>query len=120
MIRAYWFMRIMPDNFEYCKNLERRMRVSSFDADEPYIPLSCRTPLACELMPFPIDGVPRGFEGYLQEWVELGELDKEDVAMLKESVRDDIVREAYSELEKRPELKPTLERAREVVARVGY
>jgi hypothetical protein len=120
MIRSYWFMRTMPDNFEYLKNLERRMRVNSFDAEEPFIPLSCRTPLACELMPFPPDGVPTGFDGYLQEWVELGELDQDDVAMLKESLRTDIVREAFSELESRAELKPLLQRAREVTARIGY
>jgi hypothetical protein len=120
MIRSYWFMRTMPDNFEYLRNLERRMRVNSFDAEEPFIPLSCRTPLACELMPFPPDGVPTGFDGYLQEWVELGELDQDDVAMLKESLRTDIVREAFSELESRAELKPLLQRAREVTARIGY
>jgi ABC-type amino acid transport substrate-binding protein len=120
MIRAYWFMRIMPDNFDYLHNLERRMRHQSFDAEEPLIPLSCRTPMACELMPFPVDGQPSGFDNYLKEWVELGELDSEDVAMLKESLRVDIVREAFSELEARKELKQPLARAREVAARIGY
>ncbi|HEX6512872.1 MAG TPA: ABC transporter substrate-binding protein [Chloroflexota bacterium] len=120
MIRAYWFMRIMPDNFNYLNNLERRMRHQSFDPEEQVIPLSCRTPLSCELMPFPIDGQATGFDTYLKEWVELGELDEEDVAVLQESVRQDIAREAFSELQARAELKSTLERAREVASRIGY
>ena len=120
MIRAYWFMRTMPENFDYLHNLEQRMRYSSFDAEEPLIPLSCRTPLACELMPFPADGQASGFEGYLKEWVELGELDEEDCATLKESLRTDITREAFSELQARASLKDALARARQVEAKVGY
>ena len=120
MIRAYWFMRIMPDNFAYLNNLERRMRHQSFDPEEQVIPLSCRTPLACELMPFPADGQASGFDKYLKEWVELGELDDEDCATLQESLRSDIVREAFSELQSRAGLKDQLARAREVAARIGY
>jgi hypothetical protein len=96
------------------------MRVQSFDAEEPNIPLSCRTPLACELMPFPYDGQASGFEGYLKEWVELGELDDDDVAMLQESLRTDITREAYSELQARSTLKEQLARAQDVASRIGY
>jgi len=120
MIRAYWFMRIMPENFGYLTNLEKRMRYQSFDPEEPNIPLACGTPLACELMPFPYDGQATGFEGYLKEWVELGELDDEDVATLQESLRTDITREAYSELAARADLKDHLARVKEVSARIGY
>lgn len=120
MIRAYWFMRIMPENFNYLENLERRMRLQSFDTEEQVIPLSCRTPFACELMPFPYDGQASGFEGYLKEWVELGELDDDDLATLHESLRTDITREAFSELAARSDLKDHLSRAKEVAARVGY
>jgi len=120
MIRAYWFMRTMPENFTYLNNLEKRMRHQSFDLEEQVIPLSCRTPLSCELMPFPYDGQASGFEGYLKEWVELGELDEEDVAMLQESLRTDITREAYAELQARSTLKEQLARAQEVAARIGY
>lgn len=120
MIRAYWFMRIMPDNFQYLHALEKRMRHQSFDAEEQVIPLSCRTPLACELMPFPYDGQASGFDGYLKEWVQLGELDEEDVATLQDSLRTDITREAFSELAARADLGEVLGRAKEVAARVGY
>ncbi len=120
MIRAYWFMRIMPENFAYLNAMEKRMRAASFDAEEPHIPLSCKSPLACELMPFPFDGQATGFDEYLQEWVQLGELDQEDVATLNESLRSDLVREAFSELESRKELQATLARAKEVTQRVGY
>jgi hypothetical protein len=120
MIRAYWFMRTMPDNFRYLHNLERRMRMLSHDPEERTIRLSCETPADCEHMPFPIDGLPSGFEGYLQEWVDLGELDQDDAHCLKDSLRLDITREAFEELSGRNELKPELERAREVVDRIGF
>src|SRR5262249_4465231 len=79
MIRAYSLMRLMPENHHYLVNLERRRRLLSYDPEEQKILLSCRTPENCEEMPFPIDGMPSGFAGYLQEWVDLGELDQEDV-----------------------------------------
>ncbi len=120
MIRAYWFMRIMPDNHNYLVNLERRRRFLSYDPEERVIPLSCRTPENCEEMPFPVDGMPSGFEGYLQEWVDLGELDQEDVRCLDESLRLDFCEAAFAELSARPELQPEIERARAVVERVGF
>ncbi|HLH22108.1 MAG TPA: ABC transporter substrate-binding protein [Chloroflexota bacterium] len=120
MIRAYWFMRIMPDNHGYLVNLERRRRLLSYDPDERTIPLSCRTPEMCEEMPFPIDGMPSGFEGYLQEWVDLGELDQDDVRCLDQSLRLDFAEGAFAELAARPELQPELARARAVAERVGF
>lgn len=120
MIRAYWFMRIMPDNFRYLNNLERRMRMQSFDPEERTIPLSCRTPAHCEEMPFPIDGMPSNFEDYLQEWVDLGELDKADVDCLDSSLRLEITRAAFDDLAARPELRDELQRAREVAGRIGF
>src|SRR5262249_34656417 len=106
MIRSYWFMRIMPDNHRYLANLERRRRMLSSDPEERVIPLSCKTPAMCEEMPFPVDGMPSGFAGYLQEWVDLGELDQEDVRHLDESLRLDITEAAFAELAARPELQP--------------
>lgn len=120
MIRSYWFMRTMPENFRYLHNLERRMRALSYDPEEQRIPLTCDSPEACELMPFPIDGLPSGFEGYLQEWVDLGELDQEDVKTLERSLHLDFCKEAFQELSARPELQPELERVRAVVNRLGF
>ena len=120
MIRAYWFMRTMPENHRYLISLERRMRMQSHDPEERAIALSCRTPAHCEEMPFPIDGMPSNFEGYLQEWVDLGELEPADLEFLQQSLRLDITKAAFDELAGRPELQPELERAREVAGRIGF
>jgi hypothetical protein len=120
MIRAYWFMRLMPENHHYLVNLERRRRLLSHDPEEQKILLSCRTPENCEEMPFPIDGMPSGFAGYLQEWVDLGELDQEDVRCLDQSLRLEYAEEAFAELSARPELQADLARVRGVVQRVGF
>jgi hypothetical protein len=110
----------MPDHYVYLRNLERRMRMQSNDPEERTIPLSMRSPDHCERMPFPIDGLASGFDGYLQEWVDLGELDQEDARMIEQSVRADITQQAFDDLAQREELKPQLERMRDVVRRVGY
>jgi len=120
MIRAYWFMRLMPENHHYLVNLERRRRLLSYDPEEQKILLSCRTPENCEEMPFPIDGMPSGFAGYLQEWVDLGELDQEDVRCLDQSLRLEHAEEAFAELSARPELQADLARVRGVVQRIGF
>jgi hypothetical protein len=120
MIRSYWFMRTMPDNYGYLSNLERRMRTLSHDPEEQVIPLSCRTTAHCEEMPFPIDGMPSNFDGYLQEWVDLGELEEEDTKHLEESLRLDITKEAFEELANDPQRQPELERVKEVVSRIGF
>lgn len=52
--------------------------------------------------------------------VEIGELDKEEVAILQESLRTDIPREAFSELRTRTTLEEQLARAMQVVEKVGY
>ena len=120
MIRSYWFMRTMPDNFRYVHNLERRMRMQSHDPEERTIRLSCETPAHCEEMPFPIDGMPSNFEDYLQEWVDLGELEVEDTKCLEQSLRLDVTKAAFDDLAARPELQPDLDRAREVAKRIGF
>jgi hypothetical protein len=120
MIRAYWFIRTQPDNFMYLVNMERRMRLASFDPDEHSIPLSFRSPLTCELQPFPVDGVASGFDDYIQEMVALGEIDREDAGVLTDSLRLDVAREAFAELKGRPDLAFQLSRIRDVTQRLGY
>jgi hypothetical protein len=68
----------------------------------------------------PVDGMPSGFEGYLQEWVDLGELDQEDVRCLDQSLRLDYSEAAFAELSARPALQPEIARARAVAQRVGF
>jgi hypothetical protein len=70
------------------------------------------------MMPFPIDGLPTGFDQYLDEAAALGNieghLDPEDIARL------DLAKEAYAELAARPAVAGDLKRVQDVVARVGY
>ena len=121
MIRSYWFVRTMPENLPYVSNLERRLRLAAHDPDERNSPyLACASIESNERMPFPIDGIPTGLEEYLQSMVDVGELDAEDARYLEESLALDVAREAFRDLESREELAPALNRAREVVQRVGY
>jgi hypothetical protein len=144
MIRAYWLMRTMPDNFFYVHQLERRMRLRpvldagvplpnpdttgndrrarmrSFDPDEPQVRPICRSPERCERLPLPIDGQPAPFGAYFDELVEIGELERADLETLDDSVRLDIARDAFQNLAGRAELADELRRAREVAERVGY
>jgi hypothetical protein len=144
LIRTYWFMRTMPDNFRYLNSLERRLRLRpiedagialpnpgtiagdrrgrmrSFDPEECLVPPLSRTPRHCEELPFPIDGLPSGFDDYVRQCISTGELDEEDVNALEDSLCLDITREAFAELAARPELQSDLRRVREVAGRVGF
>jgi hypothetical protein len=120
MIHSYWFTRIMPDNFRYLHNLERRMRMASYDPDERTIALSVQTPQQAEEMPFPIEGTASGLEEYLQESVDLGEIETADVDQLESSLRLDFAADAYQSLASRPELQGELAHMRAVEARLGY
>lgn len=120
MIRSYWFVRTVPENLRYLSNLERRMRHCSPSEEERVCPLSWASPADCEHMPFPLDGVATGFEAYMQECIDLGEVDREDAEWLERSLRLDIARGAFEELAGREQLQPELERAREVARRLGY
>ena len=98
--------------------MERRLRRDSHDEDERARLAQFDSGAQAEMMPFPIDGLPTGFDQYLDEAAVLGNidghLDAEDIAKL------DLAREAYAELASRPELEGDLRRVEEVVARVGY
>jgi hypothetical protein len=74
MIRSYWFVRDMPKNFEYIRQLEKRLRYDSADPEERKIKISSAAPVDLEAMPFPIDGRATGFEDMLAEEEKLGEL----------------------------------------------
>jgi ABC-type nitrate/sulfonate/bicarbonate transport system substrate-binding protein len=117
MIRAYWFVRI-KDNFPVTQAMERRLRRDSPDEDERARMAQFGSAAQAEMMPFPIDGLPTGFDQYLAEAQVLGNIDgpmdPADISKL------DFAKEAFMELSGRPELAADLDTMREVVARIGY
>jgi hypothetical protein len=77
------------------------------------------SPESAEVQPFPIDGVPTGFDAMLNEEKEAGELDF-GVPPVREVCALDLVREAFQELMHRENIKAAYERANAVVQRLGY
>ena len=119
MIRVYWFFRDQPKNFSYIYNLEKRLRFQSPEPGECETRFANASPEICERWPFPIDGLPSGFEALLEEEREAGQLNYE-VPPIREVCALDLVREAFRELTAREELKPEFERAQAVMQRFGY
>ncbi|MBI2986652.1 MAG: ABC transporter substrate-binding protein [Deltaproteobacteria bacterium] len=119
MIRAYWFMRDPDRNYNYIYNLEKRLRQQSPDAEERTMKFTFHSPLRMEGMPFPIDGLPTGFEDLLREEKAAGDLNY-DVPAIEDVCALDLVKEAFNELKERKELKGDLERASAVAERYGY
>jgi len=118
MIRAYWFLRTMPDNVQVTQAIELRLRRYSPDPDEPKRMAQFGSPEHAERMPFPIDGNASGFEQYLKEAVALGTLP--EYIEPSEITRLDLAAEAFADLSAQPERQPELERVKQVVARFGY
>jgi hypothetical protein len=120
MIRAYWFIRDMPKNYEYVTNLEKRLRFFSPDPEERIVENNPRRSARdLEAMPFPIDGLATGFEDMLKEEERLGELNYK-VPAIKDVCAQDLVKEAYRELIQRAELGPEHQRLTEVSRKWGY
>ena len=119
MIRVYWFFRDQPKNFFYLHNLEKRLRFQSADEEESTTRFAIDSPENAEAQPFPIDGVPTGFDALLEEIGEAGELDY-NVPPINEVCALDLVRESFQELIQRHELKTEFEQAKRVVERLGY
>ena len=119
MIRVYWFIRTQRENFSYLASLEKRLRFQSADPEESTTRFVMGSPESAEVQPFPIDGLATGFEAFLEEEKEAGELNYE-VPPIREVCALDLVREAFQELMQREELKPEYERANAVVKRLGY
>jgi hypothetical protein len=118
MIRAYWFLRTMPDNISVTTAVERRLRRYSPDPDEPGRMLQFGSAEHAERMPFPIDGNATGFEQYLRESVALRTLP--EYIEPSEITRLDLAAEAFADLSSREERKPELARVQQVVDRFGY
>jgi ABC-type nitrate/sulfonate/bicarbonate transport system substrate-binding protein len=118
MIRAYWFVRDMPKNYEYISNLEKRLRLSSPDPEERVVS-HLRSERDLEAMPFPLDGKATGFEDMLKEEERLGELNY-DVPAIKDVCAQDLVNEAFEELRERRELDAEFQRLSRIAERWGY
>jgi ABC-type nitrate/sulfonate/bicarbonate transport system substrate-binding protein len=119
MIRAYWFIRDQPKNFDYVNRLEARLRLESLARNERIGKFVCQTPVHIEALPFPLDGRATGFEDLLAEEKAAGEL-KYDVPPIKEVCALDLVADAYNELRQRSDLKEQFERVSAVASRLGY
>jgi ABC-type nitrate/sulfonate/bicarbonate transport system substrate-binding protein len=118
MIRAYWFVRDMPKNYEYISNLEKRLRLSSPDPEERVV-THLRTAQDLEAMPFPLDGKATGFEDMLKEEERLGELNY-DVPAIKDVCAQDLVDEAFKELRQRKAFDAEFQRLSQIAERWGY
>jgi ABC-type nitrate/sulfonate/bicarbonate transport system substrate-binding protein len=118
-IRAYWFIRKQPDNLAYITGLNHRLAADSPNEEErEWWRFGKNTEERYAEMPFPIDGMPTGFEQYFDEQVKIGEL--KEVGDFKKILMLEPAREAYHELLARPELKEDARRAQEVAARCGF
>ena len=118
ILRVYWFVRD-AQNFHYMRNLERRLRRQSPNSYEQARPIHVKSPEWMEKhQAYPLDGLATGLEQYAEEMLVLGEIDpKIDLGKV---IRQELMSEAFKELSARPEVQPDLERAREVVRRIGY
>jgi hypothetical protein len=119
MMRSYWLMRDQPMNFEYVQRLERRLRYESPDPEERSVKLSCNDPRRVEAMPFPLDGLPTGFEDMLKEEDSVGDLNYE-VPPIADVCALDLVKEAFGELMANPVTRAEYEHVKPVADRLEY
>jgi ABC-type nitrate/sulfonate/bicarbonate transport system substrate-binding protein len=119
MIRSYWLMRDQPANFDYICQLERRLRYQSADPEEKGVKVTCDDPRRIEAMPFPLDGLPTGFEDLLREEEAAGDLNY-DVPAIKDVCALDLVKEAYAELMQSNDRKADYERVLPIARRLEY
>ncbi|MBI2986199.1 MAG: ABC transporter substrate-binding protein [Deltaproteobacteria bacterium] len=118
ILRVYWFVRDVQ-NFRYLQNLEGRLRRQSPNPYEQIRPVHVSSPGWMERhQAYPIDGLATGLEQYANEMFALGEVERK--VDLGKVLRQELAQEAFRELLERPEVRPDLERAREVVKRIGY
>ena len=117
MVRTYWFVRDVR-NFFYFRNLERRLRRQSPNHFEQVRPVHAKSLEWMEKhQAYPVDGLATGLEEYANEMIALGDIKNMD---LDKVLRQELMREAFHELSEREDVSPDLERAREVVKRIGY
>jgi ABC-type nitrate/sulfonate/bicarbonate transport system substrate-binding protein len=117
ILRTYWFVRDVR-NFFYFQNLEKRLRRQSPNRFEQTRPVHAKSLEWMEKhQAYPVDGLATGLEEYAKEMISLGDIKQVD---LDKILRQDLMREAFQELSAREDVRPDLERAREVATRLGY
>ena len=105
IIRAFWFMRDVK-NFEYLRELEKRLRKThTHNEDERGVVAIVTAPDRVESWAIPIDGgIARdAVQRIVDEMVKSGKLS--DSMSAKDIVRDDAVNEAFKEVSSRTERK---------------
>jgi ABC-type nitrate/sulfonate/bicarbonate transport system substrate-binding protein len=105
IIRAFWFMRDVK-NFEYLRDLEKRLRkTNTHNEDERGVVAIVTAPDRVESWAIPIDGgiAREAVQRIADEMVKSGKLSRPMSA--KDIVRDDAVRQAFKEVSSRAELK---------------
>ncbi len=118
MLRAYWFIRDQPKNFEYIYQLEKRLRRQSPDPEENSARFASASPRHLQYMPFPVDGLPSALDVILEEEHAAGEIDT--LVDPEEACQLDLMREAYQELIGRTDLKEEHERIKNLANQVGF
>jgi hypothetical protein len=126
LIRSYWFCR-NPRNYEYLAVVDRRLRLMCGSEAERALYSAPGAPWhaafregAGAWQPFPMDGLPslEGLQAMLDEQKEIGAVGPD--YRLESCLQLDLVKEAFAELASRPELKPEIERMKQVKAEYGY
>lgn len=105
IIRAFWFMRDVT-NFEYLRDLEKRLRrTNTHNEDERGVVAIVTAPDRVESWAIPIDGgiAPAAVQRIADEMVKSGKLSRSMSA--KDIVRDDAVKQAFKEVSSRAEQK---------------
>jgi len=104
IIRAFWFMRDVK-NFEYLRDLEKRLRTNTHNEDERGVVAIVTAPDRVESWAIPIDGgiAPAAVQRIADEMVKSSKLSRPMSA--KDIVRDDAVKQAFKEVSRRAELK---------------
>ena len=105
IIRAFWFMRDVK-NFEYLRNLEKKLRkTNTHNEDERGVVAIVTSPDRLESWALPVDGgiAPEAVQRIADEMLKSGKLAHSLSA--KDILRDDAVKRAYQEVSRRAELK---------------
>jgi NitT/TauT family transport system substrate-binding protein len=120
IIRAFWFMRDVK-NFEYLRDLERKLRkTNTHNEDERGVVAIVTGPDRIESWAIPIDGgiTTEAVQRIADEMVKSGKLSR--AMSVKDIVRDDAVKTAYLEVSRRPELKNSLSIALGAQEKYGF
>ena len=120
IIRAFWFMRDVK-NFEYLRDLERKLRkTNTHNEDERGVVAIVTGPDRVESWAIPIDGgiTTEAVQRIADEMVKSGKLSR--AMSVKDIVRDDAVKTAYQEVSRRPELKHPLSIALAAQEKYGF